>query len=277
MAVMNEPSAIDVIGDVVAAAASAVAAQLPGGLTTGPLQEGAAGLAPAPGSRAVTALLGGAASGTVVIALAAPLAESLENGPLGAQDLAAALEPALSSAVAALEPTFGSPLELHAAQVLDAELALGSLRGAIVAAPLLDGTGSDELGGAFAVAVDIDQDVAAAAPAGAAPSESMDLPDLDNPPARRRSPVADPASLDLLADVEMGVTAELGRTRMTVRDLLALSPGSVVELDRVAGSPVDLLVNGTLIARGEVVVVDDEFGVRITEIVAKAQPPRRAG
>jgi flagellar motor switch protein FliN/FliY len=61
---------------------------------------------------------------------------------------------------------------------------------------------------------------------------------------------------------------------MTVRDLLGLSPGSVVELDRVAGSPVDLLVNGTLIARGEVVVVDDEFGVRITEIVAK-QPGSR--
>jgi flagellar motor switch protein FliN/FliY len=61
---------------------------------------------------------------------------------------------------------------------------------------------------------------------------------------------------------------------MTVRDLLALAPGSVVELDRVAGSPVDLLVNGTLIARGEVVVVDDEFGVRITEIISAADKRR---
>ena len=59
------------------------------------------------------------------------------------------------------------------------------------------------------------------------------------------------------------------RTRTTVRNLLALAPGSVVELDRVAGSAVDLLVNGTLIARGEVVVIDDEFGVRITEIVGR--------
>ena len=193
---------------------------------------------------------------------------------------AAALEPALASALAALEPTFGSPLELHAAQVLDAELALASLRGAIVAAPLLAEAGSDELAGAFAIAVDIEED-ASHAPGAPDPGSSaasgtagMDLPDLDNSPARRRSPVADPAALDLLADVEMGVTAELGRTRMTVRDLLALSPGSVVELDRVAGSPVDLLVNGTLIARGEVVVVDDEFGVRISEIVAKAAQPR---
>jgi flagellar motor switch protein FliN/FliY len=80
------------------------------------------------------------------------------------------------------------------------------------------------------------------------------------------------AGLDLLRDVEMEVTAELGRTRMTVRELLSLTPGAVVELDRAAGSPADLLVNGTLIARGEVVVVDEEFGIRITEIVAAAEP-----
>ena len=70
------------------------------------------------------------------------------------------------------------------------------------------------------------------------------------------------AAYDLLLDVEMDVTAELGRTRMTVRSLLDLEPGSIVELDRMAGSPVDLLVNGRLIARGEVVVVDEEFALR---------------
>jgi flagellar motor switch protein FliN/FliY len=74
-------------------------------------------------------------------------------------------------------------------------------------------------------------------------------------------------SLTILQDVEMGVTAELGRRRMTVRELLALTPGTVIELDRAAGSPVDVLVNGTLIARGEVVVIDEEFGIRIVEIV----------
>lgn len=71
----------------------------------------------------------------------------------------------------------------------------------------------------------------------------------------------------LLGDVEMEVTAELGRTSMTVRELLSLVPGSVVELDRIAGAPIDVLVNGTVIARGEVVVVDEEFGVRVTEIL----------
>jgi flagellar motor switch protein FliN/FliY len=65
---------------------------------------------------------------------------------------------------------------------------------------------------------------------------------------------------------------------MTVRDLLSLTPGSVVELDRAAGSPVDVLVNGTLIARGEVVVIDEEFGIRISEIIGTrpaASTPRR--
>lgn len=75
-------------------------------------------------------------------------------------------------------------------------------------------------------------------------------------------------SLDLLHGVEMTVTVELGRTKMLVKDLLALRPGSIVELDRAAGSPVDVLINGTLLAHGQVVVIDDEFGVRITDVVS---------
>lgn len=74
------------------------------------------------------------------------------------------------------------------------------------------------------------------------------------------------AALSVLNDVELVVTAELGRTTMAVRDLLGLSPGMVVEIDRAAGSPIDLLVNGRRIAAGEVVVIDEEFGIRITDI-----------
>jgi flagellar motor switch protein FliN/FliY len=74
-------------------------------------------------------------------------------------------------------------------------------------------------------------------------------------------------SLDLLHGVEMTVTVELGRTKMLLRELLALQTGSVIELDRAAGSPVDVLINDNLLARGEVVVLDDEFGVRILDIV----------
>jgi flagellar motor switch protein FliN/FliY len=71
----------------------------------------------------------------------------------------------------------------------------------------------------------------------------------------------------VLADVEMGVTAELGRCHMTVRELLSLTPGAIIDLDRAAGALVDVLVNGTLIARGEVVVIDEEFGIRISELL----------
>jgi flagellar motor switch protein FliN/FliY len=67
----------------------------------------------------------------------------------------------------------------------------------------------------------------------------------------------------------MAVTVELGRTRVLVRELLSLRAGSIIELDRPAGGAVDVVVNGTLLARGEVVVVDDELGVRITEVVGR--------
>jgi flagellar motor switch protein FliN/FliY len=72
--------------------------------------------------------------------------------------------------------------------------------------------------------------------------------------------------LETLSNVELAVTVELGRTRLLMKDLLSLRPGSVVELDRHVGSPVDVFVNSTLLAHGEVVVVDDELGVRITAI-----------
>lgn len=73
--------------------------------------------------------------------------------------------------------------------------------------------------------------------------------------------------LALLQDIDMEITVELGRTTMPIRDLLALQPGMVVEIDRVAGAPIDVLVNGHRFACGEVVVIDEEFGLRITEIV----------
>lgn len=82
------------------------------------------------------------------------------------------------------------------------------------------------------------------------------------------------ASIDLFMDVMLKVTVELGRTRMTLQQVLDLQNGSVVELDRLAGDPVDVFVNDLLIARGEVVVVDDKFGVRITEVIS---PENRKG
>lgn len=83
-------------------------------------------------------------------------------------------------------------------------------------------------------------------------------------------PAVSTRNLALLLDVTLDVVAELGRTRMLVRDVLNLASGSIVELDKLAGEPVNVLVNGALIARGEVVVVDEQFGIRISEIVAAA-------
>jgi flagellar motor switch protein FliN/FliY len=77
--------------------------------------------------------------------------------------------------------------------------------------------------------------------------------------------------LELLLDVPLDLSVELGRTRMSIQDLLNLSPGSVVELDKIAGEPLDILVNDRLIARGEAVVVNDKFGVRITDIVSPSE------
>jgi flagellar motor switch protein FliN len=82
-----------------------------------------------------------------------------------------------------------------------------------------------------------------------------------------------PQPIDLIMDVSMRVTVELGRSTMTVEEILELGPGSVVELNKLAGEPVDILVNDRLIARGEVVVVDENFGVRVTEIIS---PRKRA-
>src|SRR3954471_2669899 len=78
----------------------------------------------------------------------------------------------------------------------------------------------------------------------------------------------EPGELERLTDVTVEGSVEIGRTRMTLGDALALGPGSVVGLNRMAGEPVDLLVNGRVIARGEVVVIDEEFGLRVTDVAA---------
>jgi flagellar motor switch protein FliN/FliY len=75
-------------------------------------------------------------------------------------------------------------------------------------------------------------------------------------------------NLDLIMDVRLALTLEVGRARISVRNLLGLTQGSVVELDKLAGEPLDVLVNGTLVAHGEVVVVNDKFGIRLLDVVS---------
>ena len=114
------------------------------------------------------------------------------------------------------------------------------------------------------------------------PAGDDDFPDLSR--VRTEEPMADraefqqlspqaapnsaPGNIELLLDVRMPISIELGRTEMPISELLTLGPGSVVELDKLAGEPVDLLVNDKIIAKGEVVVVDENFGVRITMLMS---------
>jgi flagellar motor switch protein FliN/FliY len=189
----------------------------------------------------VSARFAGAASGTVVVVVGESATDALLSSAQGALDPVDAMRPALETAVTTLGPCTleagveGSPAEALAALGPAGAVAVVSCDGDVVAL-----IGISVSGEAPAPAVTATATASAAGP--------------------RRT-------MDLLRDVQMDVTVELGRTSMTVQDLLSLQPGSVVELDRAAGSPADILVNGQLIARGEVVVVDEDYAIRVTEIV----------
>ena len=95
-------------------------------------------------------------------------------------------------------------------------------------------------------------------------------------PLPRAAAGAETGSMDILMDVQLELTVELGRASVPVREVLQLGPGAIVKLDKLAGEPMDVLVNGKLIARGEVVVVDETFGIRIAELVNRADSAAQA-
>lgn len=85
----------------------------------------------------------------------------------------------------------------------------------------------------------------------------------------------DDGKMDMIMDIPVTVSVEIGRTKLNIRNLLQLQQGSIVELDRLAGEPLDIYVNKTLVAHGEVVVVNDKFGVRITDVISKTERVKR--
>ncbi|MEM6051498.1 flagellar motor switch protein FliN [Erwinia sp. P7711] len=95
------------------------------------------------------------------------------------------------------------------------------------------------------------------------------------PPVKEEPLVSLSEDLNLVLDIPVKMTVELGRTKMTIKELLRLSQGSVVPLEGLAGEPLDILINGYLIAQGEVVVVSDKFGVRITDIITPSERMQR--
>ncbi len=104
-------------------------------------------------------------------------------------------------------------------------------------------------------------------------NEESKLKELQEEAAAPQEPVKgqQPKDIDFLLDIPLEVTVELGNTRMLIRDLLQLGQGSVVELEKLAGEPLEVLVNGKLVARGEVVVINEKFGVRLTDIISPVE------
>ena len=276
--------------DLALAAASAAAAVLP---SVEPLIAAGA----QPGNEHVVAAFAGAAvvdldgtpGGRIAVLVGEELTTALASSPLEGLDVAAATQPALDAAAAVVGGAAGP------ARTVELDLVVSDLGPAFTVVPLI-GSGiaasvliQDHLleGAATSSGTEpVETDAAAPVTPAAAVVEAETAPAA---PAAPTAPVAEPAGpgvaavaaaapvtalprrgIEMLHGVDMEVTVELGRTRMTVRDLLALTPGAVLELDRAAGSPADLLVNGRLIARGEVVVVDEDFGLRVTEIVDDA-------
>ncbi|MEX3898791.1 flagellar motor switch protein FliN [Paraburkholderia sp. JPY432] len=94
-------------------------------------------------------------------------------------------------------------------------------------------------------------------------------------PLSKVEPTATHNDIDMILDIPVQMTVELGRTKIAIRNLLQLAQGSVVELDGMAGEPMDVLVNGCLIAQGEVVVVNDKFGIRLTDIITPSERIRK--
>ncbi|WP_026603045.1 flagellar motor switch protein FliN [Methylomonas sp. 11b] len=106
---------------------------------------------------------------------------------------------------------------------------------------------------------------------------AAEFPEFSEQKSRNNGPSNDEVKLDVILDVPVTVSLEIGRTKINIRNLLQLNQGSVVELDRFAGEPMDVLVNGTLVAHGEVVVVNDKFGIRLTDIISPSERVRKLG
>jgi flagellar motor switch protein FliN len=202
--------------------------------------------------RAVRGTVADEAGLDVTLALTDEAAQQVQILAGTGDDLVGALLPAANAVIAAIGRRTGTRLELANLVEMGSNEPFARPATEIFTSGLF--LGDEQIGNVFVVAV-----------AGAL-SRTDDVAAATFPDAGEADAHTD-NGLALLRGVEMRVTAELGRTRLPVSHVLDLGPGAVVELDRVAGSPVDVLVNGTVIAHGEVVVIDEEYGVRITEIV----------
>ncbi|MDR9750327.1 flagellar motor switch protein FliN [Pseudomonas sp. SZMC_28357] len=117
-----------------------------------------------------------------------------------------------------------------------------------------------------------DIDALLAADAATAPSSNrLPMEEFGSSPKSNEQVTLDGPNLDVILDIPVSISMEVGSTDINIRNLLQLNQGSVIELDRLAGEPLDVLVNGTLIAHGEVVVVNEKFGIRLTDVISPSE------
>ncbi|MBV4475735.1 flagellar motor switch protein FliN [Pseudomonas sp. B2M1-30] len=116
-----------------------------------------------------------------------------------------------------------------------------------------------------------DIDALLAADAGTSSSNRLPMEEFGSVPKNNDPVSLDGPNLDVILDIPVSISMEVGSTDINIRNLLQLNQGSVIELDRLAGEPLDVLVNGTLIAHGEVVVVNEKFGIRLTDVISPSE------
>lgn len=202
----------------------------------------------------VVSTMEGGLPGTLMIMLA--------QGPSGevgtTAELAQALAPGLAEFGQSLGVTMGPPTLASGTPTVDAHVAVPLMMNGIA------------VGGVLLYLEQAPEPVEAASAADPAPAADAAMQAARESTVGNAGRVLNVSRIDVLSNVEMEITIEVGRTRLPIGELLALTPGQVLELDRAAGAPSDMYVNGTLLAHGEIVVVDEMFGFRVTEIVADA-------
>jgi flagellar motor switch protein FliN len=256
-------------------------------------------LFPPGATRSVALPFGNGIVGEVTLVASEHFATSMEAATSDASLLTAAL-PSLVAAADAIEPVIHLQAVPDYAGEISTDTLLTSVTGDFVIVPIMEG---DQRVACVVVRI-VDDEPAVAPVAPVAPAFTQPAAAFTAPPVAPVAPAAPvaaipapsegpapvyaantvatydfqplndgtlgagaPRPLALLNDVKLQLIAELGRRQMKVRDIVSLEPGSVIELDRAAGSPVDVLVNGVVLAHGEVVVIDEEFGIRVSEII----------
>jgi len=200
------------------------------------------------------------------------LMDTLGQGPEQLEDVETTVGDGTADAVMAMlgEGAVMAPFQFAAPPALDGSGVLlfsGNLE-EMVPKDLIAGPGASADGDALAADARLSEAEMSDILSGFSPGAGDDLPVMSEAATQGAAPAVEPPNLDMVLDIKLVATARLGRVNMPIGDILALGPGSIIEVGHLVDEPIELLVNEKLIARGDVVVIDEKFGLRITEIVS---------